>query len=440
MKITQAVQTISRQLLRLAAGGALLCQSAWALDCTSPRWVSSWQSAPADASLIALSPDIRINFPMGPNQSYRQVFSPLGGGATLRLKFSNRFSQSPLIIRSANLALQTVGAAIDPATLTTVRFNNGQSAVTVPAGQEIYSDPVSFRFNSLDKLSVSIATGDTAANFLPTGHMVGLEYSYVTLPRAGDHSADIQGSAYLFKTSRRHLLAGMDVLAPAHTASVVTLGDSITDGYQSGIGANQRYPDFLKRRIDDAGLPFFVVNAGISGNQVAKDSPFPQFGVSALNRLHADVLQVSGVSDVILLEGINDIGQDYFKLFDYWNRYNKIINAYQTLIRNMQMRGLKVMQGTLTPSGSAFNPFYSGPLARKLRQDVNWWIRNKSPADTIVDFDAAVRSPSNPEVIDLRYDAGDGIHFNGAGYARLADAVDLNRFQRSACRHERLVN
>ncbi|MDP2228170.1 MAG: GDSL-type esterase/lipase family protein [Moraxellaceae bacterium] len=428
-------KTIARQLLMIVTAGAMLGESAWALDCNSPRWVSAWQASPADARWLGLSFDFfSLNLPMGPNQSYRQVFSPLGSGSTVRLKFSNRHSNSPLIIRSTNLARQAVGAAIVAGTLTPVRFNNGQSAVTVPAGQDILSDPVNFSFRSLEKLSVSIATGNTRTDFVPTGHMVGMEHSYVTEPGAGDRTTDIEGGAFRYRTTRRHLLTGMDVLAPAHTAAVVTLGDSITDGYQSVIGANQRYPDFLKRRIDGAGLPYFVVNAGIAGNRVATDNPIQQFGVSAVNRLDADVLKASGVSDVILLEGINDIGQDYFKFLDYWNRYSKIINAYQTLITSLQARGLKVMQGTLTPSGSALNPSYSGPFARQLRQDVNWWIRNKSPADSIIDFDAAVRNPSNHAVIDDRYDSGDGLHFNAEGYARLAAAVDLGKLQGSKCR------
>lgn len=426
---------LSRHVRWLAAASAILCQSALAVDCASPRWVSAWAAAPSDASPIVINSDLSINIPVGSNQSYREVFSPLGHGETLRLKFSNRYSKSPLVIKTALLARQTVGASIDPATLTAIRFNNGQMSVSVPAGQEILTDPVNFTFNSFDKLTVSIAIGVTGLGFVPTAHFTGQETSYVSPPGTGDHTADIEGGAYSIQTTRRHILTGMEALAPPKTGVVVTLGDSITDGYRSVIGANQRYPDFLKRRLDAEGLPFFVANAGISGNRVVSDGVLPQFGPSALSRYNADVLQQSGVSDVILLEGVNDIGYDFLKPLNYWIEYYRIIGGYQTLIRNMQLRGIKVMQGTLTPTGYSDRPFsfYNGFLARQLRQDINWWIRKKSPADTIVDFDAAVRSPANPDVIDPRYNS-DGLHFNGEGYARMAAAVDLNRLQGSVCR------
>jgi len=49
-----------------------------------------------------------------------------------------------------------------------------------------------------------------------------------------------------------------------------------------------------------------VLDEGISGNRVLHDSPC--FGVNAQARLDRDVLSQPGVRDVILLEGINDIG------------------------------------------------------------------------------------------------------------------------------------
>lgn len=447
MPMTTPFSGLTRKFLRLAASSALLCQSAWALDCTSPRWVTAWQASPSDASPIIFDTNMGINFPMGPNQSYREVFSPLGKGSTLRLKLSNRFGKLPLILNSVRLARQSIDANIDPTTLTPVRFN-GQTSVTVPAGQDIFSDPVSFNFNSLDKLAVSIATGATAWGFAPTEHAAGREYSFVTAPGAGDHTADTTGAAYLYRTTRRHMVIGMDALAPANTSTIVTLGDSITDGAQLNDynpGGDERYPDYLKRRIDAAGLPFFVANAGIGGNRVATDNTglLAQAGLSALSRYNADVLQQSGVTDVIILEGINDIGIDVLKPFDFTYRYNQIIGGYETLIKNMQLRGLRVMQGTLTPTDNATMPTYSGLAARKLREKVNLWIRTKSPADTIVDFDAAVRDPNppltwglnlTPNIILKKYDTGDGLHFNKDGYARMADAIDLSRLKGSACR------
>jgi acyl-CoA thioesterase-1 len=55
---------------------------------------------------------------------------------------------------------------------------------------------------------------------------------------------------------------------PAAAAPVVLfLGTSLTAGY--GLAAEQAYPALVQQRIDSAGLPFRVVNAGVSGETSA---------------------------------------------------------------------------------------------------------------------------------------------------------------------------
>lgn len=49
--------------------------------------------------------------------------------------------------------------------------------------------------------------------------------------------------------------------------AVVALGDSLTAGY--GMRADEAYPAFLQQKIDAKGLPFKVVNAGVSGDTTA---------------------------------------------------------------------------------------------------------------------------------------------------------------------------
>jgi lysophospholipase L1-like esterase len=427
------IRAFKISITRFFLASLIMSRAAWGLDCTAPHWVAAWQSAPSGAAPIVFRSN---NFPMGSHQSFREVFSPLGHGSMLRLKFSNRFSKVPLVIDKVTLARQSVDAELDPAILKQVFFN-GKPGLTIQPGKETLSDPVSFNFVSIDRLTVSIAVGKVSLGFIPTEHNYAREYSYATLPGAGDHSADTHGKAYVFKTTRRHILVGMETLAPADYSAIVTLGDSITDGSastQEKPEINVRYPDFLKRRIDASGLPMFVSNAGISGNKVATLPITTFLGRPALERYPTDVLQQAGVRDVILLEGINDIGANLIKTVLPLYTYKKIINGYTTLIKEFQKQGIKVTQGTLTPAGKSKNIFYSGSAARSLRQQVNWWIRNHSPADTIVDFDAAVRDPRNVEFIRADYDLGDGIHLSEKGYMRLAESIDLSRFQGSACR------
>jgi acyl-CoA thioesterase-1 len=52
---------------------------------------------------------------------------------------------------------------------------------------------------------------------------------------------------------------------------IVAFGDSLTSGH--GIGASQAYPAILQKRIDEAGLDYEVVNAGVSGDTLSRALP-----------------------------------------------------------------------------------------------------------------------------------------------------------------------
>ena len=94
-------------------------------------------------------------------------------------------------------------------------------------------------------------------------------------------------------------LTGVDVLAPASAGTLVTFGDSITDGDQSTPDTLGMWPAVLATRLqaDRATAGVGVVNAGISGNRVLGDNN------SGLARLARDVLAVPGVRWMTLLEG-----------------------------------------------------------------------------------------------------------------------------------------
>jgi lysophospholipase L1-like esterase len=227
-------------------------------------------------------------------------------------------------------------------------------------------------------------------------------------------------------------------------ASVVAFGDSITDGYQGqsagvpetaeGLDANGRYPDVLGRRVRAANLPLSVVNTGISGNRVLRDggvgnSNRDTNGPAALKRIDTDVLTQAGASTVIWLEGINDLGQDPAA------SPTEIIAGYQQGIAKMHAAGLRVLLGTLTPSGGASGAesSYGTAGVEAARQTINNWIRMQKAADGVIDFDAAVRDPSDPSRINSAYDGGDHLHFNLAGYTRMGQTVDLTKLALPPC-------
>lgn len=399
--------------------------------CSAMHWVNAWQAPPTDG--IAPVDASLLPFVTGPMQTFRTIFSPTGAATSVRIHLSNRFGGAPVTFATVTIAQRRAGASIDPATMAAVRFA-GQASVTVPAGQDVVSDPVTFTMQAFDDIAVSIYAVD--AGLTTTHHHLARQTSYATLPVGGDHAADAEGTLFVQSTTLRPFVVGLDALVPETTTALVTLGDSLTDGYESNSSAglpqdtgtidlNQRYPDFLSRRLIAAGRKIYVSNAGISGNQVLEDPSLPDglptYGPALLTRLDADLLATAGVSDVLLWAGINDVIQSPGTSAD------ALTAGYTQVISRLHARGLRVSQATLTPSNTATAE------ENAVRRSVNDWIRQQSPADVIVDFDAVVRDPGNPDALAAQYDGGDGLHFNAAGYARLAAAVDLNQIAGSGC-------
>jgi lysophospholipase L1-like esterase len=217
-------------------------------------------------------------------------------------------------------------------------------------------------------------------------------------------------------------LARVEVLAPATTVGIVTFGDSITDGTRSTPDSNNRWPDQLVRRLAaQPGRAAAMMNAGIAGNRVLSEGPFAQ-GVNALARFDSDVLSLPGVTHVVVLEGINDIGQ---------GRQNPsptaedIIAGHRQLITRAHARGLTIIGATLTPF---YGAAYYTEVGEAKRQAVNDWIRSSTAYDGVIDFDKATRDPGDPKRLLAAYDSCDHLHPSDAGYKAMADAVDLELF------------
>jgi lysophospholipase L1-like esterase len=426
---------------------AVCCLSLWATPAAlatsvcGPHWVAAWAGVPSDASrgsdiadLFAPSGESspgNVKQPVN-NASVRAILTPSVRGSLVRVHLSNRFGSVPVTFARTSIGKQAGGADLaQPPTPVTFR---GKPSVTVPPGEDVVSDPVVFSYAAFENLAVSsYVSGDVGK---PTEHYTARQTSYFTANGAGDHTGDKAGSAYSLHNSTRPFVTGLDIRTTTPLGSVVAFGDSITDGYQGqsagvpetaeGLDAGGRYPDVLGRRLRAAHLSLSVVNTGISGNRVLRDggvgnSNRDTNGPAALKRLSPDVLAQAGATTVIWLEGINDLGQDPAA------SPTEIIAGYQQGIAKMRAAGLRVLMGTLTPSGGASGAeaSYGSAQVNTARQQINDWIRTQKVADGVVDFDAAVRDPSDPSRIDPAYDGGDHLHFNLAGYKKMGETVNL---------------
>ncbi|MFE2997237.1 GDSL-type esterase/lipase family protein [Nocardia sp. NPDC059246] len=394
------------------------------------HWVSSWVAASSDSFGVvdpSEAPQLHLS-----DQTYRLIVTPHRGGATVRIHLTNRTRRTPVEFAHVTIAKQSEGAAVQPESMREVTFD-GSPSVTAAAWGEVVSDPVDLSFGAFEPLAVSVYVA--GPDVLPTEHFDANATSFYSLPFAGDTAGDPAGASLPLHTTSMPFLSGLDVRAPGTVSTIVALGDSITDGYVASnflglpqdpgvVDRAQRYPDFLQRRLDQAGLRYSVVNAGISGNRVTRDGFIPQFGPAATARLQRDVLDQPGVTDVIILEGINDLG------IPIGADYNQLVSGYTELIDRLHAAGLRVHLGTILPAANALNDgILTFPTADPVRRQLNSWIRGQQLADSVIDFDAALREPADPSVLAPRYAGPDNLHPNAAGYQAMADAIDLTTFR-----------
>src|SRR5207244_4565605 len=79
---------------------------------------------------------------------------------------------------------------------------------------------------------------------------------------AGDHAAEAGADAFTIATASWYYLSGLDVRSSGSAGTLVAFGDSITDGVQSTVGGNDRWPNDLARRLDTAAVPTLSVADG----------------------------------------------------------------------------------------------------------------------------------------------------------------------------------
>jgi lysophospholipase L1-like esterase len=365
------------------------------------------------------------------NQTLRQFVHASIGGERVRVVFTNAFGSAPLEIGKARIALRDMAAgealvydagrrSIVAASGRALTFGGNASATIFP-GAVLVSDPVALAVPAQADLAIDVhLPGDTTAAGSPvTMHTGALQTNFVS--PTGDHvgTADFPT---MMTTQSWFFLARVEVTAPEEVGAVVAFGDSLTDGTRSTVDTNNRWPDWLAKRLAMQKIRLGVLNEGIGGNRVLADGA----GVSALARFDRDVLVQTGATHVIVLESINDIGLA---------RANPIptvadlIAGLRQLIERAHARGLTIYGATLTPFEGAV---YWTREGEAKRQAVNDWIRTGKGYDGVIDFDAAVRDPNQPTKVLPQYNAGDNLHMNDLGYRAMGNAVDLALFKGAA--------
>ena len=397
------------------------CTGAYAKKPKAERaagWVASWgasQQVPEPQNAL---PQEDLH-----DATVRQIFHLSAGGSSLRVTLSNVFGTEALRFTSVHVAhpLSTNSAKIDPATDRALTFA-GESSVVVPPGAEYVSDPLEYRIAALSDIAVSFHLDAPPAR--ETGHPGSRATSYYV---HGDAVASA-GLTDAKQVDHWYQISEIDVLAGHGAASVVALGDSITDGHGATTNGNDRWTDVLAQRLQEGKTRNVgVSNQGIGGNHLLTDG----LGPNALSRFDRDVLEPAGVRWVIVFEGVNDLGglarTNEVTPEEHAAHTQRVIAAYQQISARARAHGLRVFGATITPYvGSDY--YHPSPLSEADRQAVNQWIRAAGHFDAVIDFDAVVRDPEQPSRLLPAYDCGDHLHPSPAGYRAMGNAIPLSLF------------
>src|SRR5882762_10052948 len=382
-------------------------------------WVATWgasQQTPEAGNALPAD-DLR-------DATVRQIFHLSVGGQSLRVHVSNAFGTEALHFTSVHVArpVSTSLAAINPATDKALTFA-GNGDVAVPSGAEFVSDPIEYPVAALSDLAVTFHLDAAPAG--QTGHPGSRATSYFVHGDfvAAPNLVDAKHADHWYQISE------IDVLAGPGAASLVVLGDSITDGHGTTTNGNDRWTDVLAARLQTLSKTrnIGVSNQGIGGNHLLTDS----LGPNALARFDRDVLAPAGVRWLVVFEGVNDLGgvarEGEVSPAEHAARVQRVIAAYGQIIQRAHAHGIRATGATLTPYvGSDY--YHPGPLSEADRQAVNQWIRSAGHFDAVLDFDSVVRDPQHLDRLLPSYDCGDHLHPSPAGYRAMGESIPLNLF------------
>ena len=404
--------------------------AAWLAGCATtvpgPDWKASWGTA-----LMVPNDKVALAAAEGRDVTLRQAMLLSLGGDALRVRISNLYGAEPLVIGAATVGRPArpgvgdlVGAA--PAGL---RFG-GAAGVSVAPGAEVLSDPLAFPVTAGEHLALSlhVVSAPARQSAHPAAHSTQFVAPGNQAAQPALTGARAVGSWYQ--------VAGIEVQAPGAQGVLVAIGDSITDGSGSGKDRDERWPDYLVRRIAAEGGPQVgVINAGIGGNRMLRDDTGPNL----LSRFERDVLARPGVTHALVLIGVNDMGHLLRAGRDTPEARQAMMTELQAgwgeLAAKAHAQGVCLIAGTITPyvGGRIYKP---QPHNEADRVALNDWLRASNLFDGVADFDAAVRDPAAIDRLQKAYDSGDGLHLSAAGYRAMAGAVPLARLARCGRAHD----
>jgi len=394
-----------------AAAAALLAAGQAEARGEDKAWLPTWYASPAPSpNASAEIKDLTI----------REIVHTTAGGGAVRIRLSNLYGKAPLHIAKAYVANRRDGAGVSGGV--SLRFKGGEE-VTIAPGADVVSDPVTFAVKPGSDLAISLYVPDAVA---ATTHLQQRSAIYFAHGDVADRPELSAGEGPKDTWASWLFLSEVEVSGSPDRHAVIAFGDSITDGLGIDGDSATSWPDRLYERLSAAHKSLAVINAGITGNRLTRPAQWGPFGEMGSTRFDRDVLEQPRAAAVIVLIGINDIGQSAKGRDDYASA-EEIEAALTRLAERAHKRGLKIYLGTLTPFKGAKDGYYSEEKD-VLRRAVNGWIRGQKVSDGVADFDKALDDPANAGQMRPAYDSGDHLHPNSKGARAIADAIPLTWF------------
>jgi len=375
------------------------------------RWVGTWATA-EQLTESGNMPPLTLT-----DNTLRQVVRVSIGGDTLRLKLSNEFSTSTIEIKEVQIAVSKGGSLIDATTSKSLKFN-GQTTLTMNAGSMTVSDPIAFGLTPRMDVAITIYYGSTSTTV--TGHPGSRTTSYIL---AGNTLTSIEMAGNT-PTDHWYNISGIDVLAPATSACIAILGNSITDGRGSTTNLQNRWTDIFSEALlqNTTTNNLGVLNFGIGGNCVLAGG----LGPTANSRYDRDIISQSGIRYAIVFIGVNDIG-GVSTAAAATTKATDLINAFKVYIKKAHAINVRIYGATILPfNGSSYYNQYSDLC----RNTVNQWIRTSGFYDGVIDFDRTIRSTTDTTRLVTTYQ-NDGLHPDAATYVKMGQCINTDLFSKT---------
>jgi len=400
-----------RLALAFAMVAALACGLFAGADAApKAEWFAAWGFSQQGLAAEALS-----------NQTIRMIARPTLAGDAVRVTLENTFGTQPLVIGAAYVGYRantpapgtTLGALLVPESNTPLTFG-GATSVTIPAGGKVISDAALLAIHAMQDLAISLYLPGSGVPV--SQHTNARVTTFATAPGSGNHASEEVATNFTLTRTMMYFVTAVDVLSATASGSIIAFGDSITDGTGTTTDGYDRWHDIMGLRLlldSKSKKRFGVVNEGIGGNRIIHP---PGTGPLAVDRLERDVLSRSGGSTVLFFEGTNDVAGGAMA--------DEVIAGSQQIIARVKAAGLQIIGVTMIPRHNAAWT----PVMTEQRHIINDWIRNQAGYDAIIDFDAIIRDPNNPDLMNPIYDLGDHIHPNLLGYLTMGGSIDLSLF------------